>query len=87
MCEPVAAFTYSTSSHGNTGHADFTDGSTYTTGCPITVWSWNFGDNGPLSNAQNPSHDFDDKNGTYTVTLTVTNSAGSSSVSHNVNPK
>jgi PKD repeat protein/Flp pilus assembly protein TadG len=84
---PVAAYTYATSSHGSTGHADFTDGSTYTTGCPITVWLWDFGDGGPQSNAQNPSHDFANKNSTYTVTLTVTNSAGSSSVTHSVQPK
>jgi PKD repeat protein len=84
---PTAAFTYVTSSHGSTGHADFTDQSTYPTGCPITTWLWNFGDDTPLSNAQNPSHDFDNKNGTYTVRLTVTNSAGSSSISKSVKPK
>ncbi|MEP7378183.1 MAG: PKD domain-containing protein [Chloroflexota bacterium] len=81
------AFTYVGSSHGSTGQADFTDQSTYATGCPITTWLWDFGDGTPLSNAQNPSHDFDNKNGTYTVTLTVTNFAGSSSISKSVHPK
>lgn len=37
-------------------------------------WSWDFGD-GSSSNEQNPSHTFTP--GTYTVTLTVSNSAGS----------
>src|SRR4051794_20843856 len=85
--KPVAAYTYVTSSHGSDGHADFTDASTYATGCPITTWLWDFGDGTPKSNAQNPSHDFESKNGTYTVTLTVTNSAGSDSIHKQVNPK
>lgn len=80
-------FTFTTSSHGSTGHADFTDQSTYPTGCPITQWLWNFGDGTPLSNAQNPAHDFADKNATYTVTLTVTNVAGTQSISKSVKPK
>lgn len=85
--KPTVGFTYTPSSHGSTGHADFTDLSTYATGCPITTWLWNFGDGTPLSNAQNPSHDFANKNSTYTVTLTVTNSAGSSTTSKSVDPK
>lgn len=42
-----------------------------------TSWSWNF-DDGQTSSAQNPSHTFEDP-GTYQVTLTVANSAGSDS--------
>ncbi len=80
-------YTYVTSSHGSTGHADFTDQSTYAIGCPITSWLWDFGDGTPLSNAPNPAHDFDNKNARYTVTLTVTNSVGTTSISKQVDPK
>jgi PKD repeat protein len=44
------------------------------TGGP-TSWSWNFGDS-TTSTSQNPSHAYA-ANGTYTVVLTATNSAGS----------
>jgi PKD repeat protein len=50
---------------------DFTDSST---NAP-TSWSWTFGDGG-VSTAQNPSHLYADA-GTYTVTLTAANVAGS----------
>jgi PGF-pre-PGF domain-containing protein len=49
----------------------FTDQST---GSP-TSWNWSFGD-GSYSTAQNPSHTYS-VNGTYTVSLNVTNAAGS----------
>jgi PKD repeat protein len=53
------------------------------TGSP-TSWSWNFGDQASgLSNtttAKNPVHRYS-KTGTYTVTLTVRNAAGSGSAS------
>lgn len=52
-------------------NVQFTDTST---GTP-TSWSWNFGD-GTTSTARNPLHTFGDA-GTYTVSLTVTNSKGS----------
>ena len=42
---------------------------------PITSWYWDFGD-GYTSTAENPSHTYDD--GTYTVSLTVTDSHGCS---------
>lgn len=38
------------------------------------TWQWNFGDGTPISNQQNPVHTFA-ANGTYNVTLTVTNIA------------
>lgn len=41
----------------------------------ITSWLWNFGD-GSTSTAQNPSHTYS-INGTYTVSLTVTDHTGS----------
>lgn len=50
----------------------FTDSSTETP----TSWAWTFGD-GDTSTDQNPSHEYVN-DGTYTVTLTATNSAGSS---------
>jgi len=40
-------------------------------GLPIT-YSWDFGDGSPVSTAANPSHTYT-ANGTYTVTLTVSN--------------
>jgi PKD repeat protein len=43
---------------------------------PPTSWSWDFGDGG-TSNLQNPVHTYSNP-GTYIVTLTVSNSAGSS---------
>jgi len=52
----------------------FTDAST---GTP-TAWSWTFGDGG-TSSVQNPSHTYNTP-GTYTVTLTATNSDGSNSI-------
>jgi subtilisin family serine protease len=41
----------------------------------ITNYSWQFGDGSPLSSATNPSHTFTN-NGTYSVTLTVTDTNG-----------
>lgn len=52
----------------------FTDTST---GTP-TAWLWNFGDDS-TSTSQNPSHVYGIE-GTYDVTLTVTNATGSSSI-------
>ena len=37
-----------------------------------TAWTWNFGDGGPVSYLQNPTHLYPTA-GTYTVSLTVTN--------------
>ena len=56
----------------------FTDLSTTTTDCPLT-WSWNFGDGGGASSTstvQNPTHVYDSQ-GTYTVSLVVSNLGGS----------
>jgi subtilase family serine protease len=66
---PVANFTFTTS--GLT--ANFTDTSTDADGT-ITSRSWTFGDGG-TSTATNPSHTYA-ANGTYTVTLTVTDNGG-----------
>ncbi len=50
------------------------------TGSP-TSWLWDFGDNTPTSNQQNPVHAYSAP-GTYVVTLTARNSIGTSSASN-----
>jgi PKD repeat protein len=69
---PTAYFTVSPTSYYGYG-VKFTDGSTG--GTPRT-YSWNFGD-GSTANTQSPTHTYSAA-GIYTVTETVTNSAGSS---------
>ena len=77
---PVADFSMNPSS--GMGQAPltvyFTDRST---GSP-TSWGWSFGDGG-TSPAQHPSHQYL-YTGTYTVTMTVSNAAGSSSTTKSV---
>lgn len=71
---PVSAF-YATKTSGKSPLAvKFIDKSTNNP----TSWSWSFGD-GSTSNVQNPVHIYT-KKGTYTVTLKVTNSAGSNTL-------
>ena len=66
---PTAAFTFTT-----TGlQASFTDGSSDSDGT-IAGWDWDFGD-GNTSTGQNPDVTYA-ANGTYTVTLTVTDDMG-----------
>jgi PKD repeat protein len=50
------------------------DESTAGSGATLSGWQWNFGDGG-TSALQNPSHTYD-TTGTFTITLTVTNSSG-----------
>lgn len=50
----------------------FTDRSVGTS----TTWQWDFGDGTPLSNEQNPVHEYTQP-GSYTVSLTVSNANGS----------
>jgi len=70
---PVAAFTGTPTTGTAPLTVRFTDQSTNTP----TSWSWDFGD-GDVTNAtvQSPVHTYA-STGTYTVTLTATNSAGS----------
>lgn len=68
--EPVAAFTAGQTSVNTGSSVQFTDQST---NIP-TSWSWYFGDES-TSTLQNPSHTYNTA-GTYTVTLTATNSYG-----------
>ncbi|MFC1927208.1 PKD domain-containing protein [Chloroflexota bacterium] len=71
---PTADFTSDVSSCCDPLTVQFTDQSTQGDN-PVDTWFWDFGD-GSNSTAQNPSHTYDD--GTYTVTLTVTDSHGCS---------
>lgn len=73
---PTADFTSSQSFGSMT--VDFTDAST---GLPQT-WSWDFGD-GTSSTEQSPSHNYATPN-TYSVSLTVTNTAGSDTKTQSV---
>lgn len=68
---PVADFSGEPTSGCAPLEVDFTDEST---GDP-TSWLWDFGD-GQTSTDQNPTHIYDDP-GSYTVSLTATNSVGS----------
>lgn len=68
---PAANFNISPSNPTPGALVSFTDTSTNSP----TSWSWNFGD-GSTSTQQNPTHAFVNA-GTYNVSLTATNSAGS----------
>ncbi len=68
---PTANFTGNPTTGAAPLAVAFTDCSS---GIP-TAWSWNFGESGGTSTAQNPSHTYN-SNGAYTVALTVTNSYG-----------
>ena len=70
---PVANFSGTPTSGAASLNVTFTDSSTNSP----TSWSWTFGDGGS-STAQNPSHTYTTA-GNYTVSLTATNSTGSSS--------
>jgi endo-1,3(4)-beta-glucanase len=71
---PTASFTGSPTSGSAPLSVFFTDTSTNTP----TSWAWNFGD-GTTSTAQNPAHTYA-AGGPYSVSLTVSNSAGTSAV-------
>jgi YVTN family beta-propeller protein len=74
VATPVAAFSASPTSGKAPLTVKFTDKSTKSP----TSWSWNFGDKS-TSTAQSPSHKYT-KKGTYSVSLTVKNTAGSNSI-------
>lgn len=81
---PVASFTWDYTDANSTGTLDageviqFTDTSTNTP----TSWSWDFDDTNS-SVAQNPTHNYNTAD-TYSVGLTVTNTAGSDGTSDSV---
>ena len=70
---PTANFTYSPASPTTADTIQFTDTSSDPDG-RIVSWSWAFGD-GATSTAQNPTYRYTN-NGTYTVTLIVTDDGG-----------
>ena len=73
---PVANFTYDKIPGGDAPLVEnFTD---LSTGAP-TSWQWNFGDGSPNATSTNPTHTFG-LPGNYTVTLTVSNGFGTSSI-------
>ena len=53
----------------------FTDATVTTSATTAIGWEWDFGDNSPVSTAQNPSHNYL-ATGSYTVKLTVTDDQG-----------
>lgn len=73
---PTAAFTATPTTGFAPLNVNFTDSSDSGKSAILT-WVWDFGDS-ETSQDQNPTHLYSDP-GTYTVTLTVTNSAGAGS--------
>ena len=72
---PTAAFTANVTSGVIPVCVQFTDQSTNSP----TSWTWNFGDGSANSTSQNPVHTFSTV-GNYTITLTVSNTGGSSTM-------
>jgi PKD repeat protein len=70
---PIASFTYAPSQPTDLENVSFIDASFDYDGY-ITAWSWDFGD-GTQSLEQNPTHRYSG-DGTYTVSLTVTDDEG-----------
>ena len=75
---PVANFSWSPSTPAPGSSVSFTDTSTNSP----TSWNWSFGD-GSTSPVQHPNHTYA-ASGTFSVTLTATNSGGSDSETKNI---
>lgn len=78
LTAPGASFSSNVTSGTAPLNVLFTDTST---GSP-TAWNWNFGD-GTSSTQKNPAHVYSTA-GTYTVTLTASNSAGSNTATKQI---
>ncbi len=76
---PTAAFSADPSSGTAPLTVNFTDTST---GGP-TSWLWNFGDGSATSSVRHPTHVYS-ATGTFTVTLTVSNTAGNDSATRQI---
>ena len=74
---PTAGFVYSPDNPTDLQEVNFTDTSSDLDG-NIVNWTWDFGD-GNLSYLQNPLYRYAD-NGTYTITLTVTDDDGAKGI-------
>jgi len=74
ITKPVAAFSASPTSGKAPLNVKFTDKST---GTP-TKWKWSFGD-GTISKEKSPEHQYSQE-GNYKITLTVSNAAGSNTI-------
>ncbi len=77
---PVARFTYNIQCQVNKRAVNFSSQSSFT---PGAVFTWNFGDGSPTSNAVNPTHVYSSL-GTYTVTLSITDGPCTHSVQQTV---
>ncbi|NCA21266.1 MAG: PKD domain-containing protein, partial [Crocinitomicaceae bacterium] len=75
---PVASFQPSSANTCLGNSISFSD---FSSNVP-TIWAWDFGD-GSTSNQQNPSHTYLAA-GSFTVSLTVTNSAGTNSITNSI---
>ena len=76
VADPIALFTASPNSVAAPATINFNaSASSASTGRTIVSYAWDFGDGSPAGAGETPSHMFMDA-GTYTVTLTVTDSAG-----------
>ena len=87
---PVANFTFSQQNKNKP--VDFVSTSTPTSppACAISYWRWQYGDaanNTSAGNFPTASFDYNNPGHTYTVTLTVTNPAGITSISKSVTTK
>jgi PKD repeat protein len=75
---PTAAFWANPSTGRHQDPFSFFDTSFSWATCPVTGWSWNFGDGAgqaSTSSLQNPTHEYAHK-GTYTITLVASNAGG-----------
>ncbi|MDN5217379.1 PKD domain-containing protein, partial [Fulvivirgaceae bacterium BMA12] len=70
---PVSDFTVLNSCDGEV--VAFNDMSSIPNPSSIVAWEWDFGDNSPIDNSQNPNHLYAAP-GTYTITLTVESNFG-----------
>jgi len=78
--KPTANFSYSPTTPDVEDPINFTDSSTPADPATIETWAWNFGD-GNTAAVQNPAHSYTTA-GTYTVSLTVTDSSEETSNAH-----
>jgi PKD repeat protein len=80
--KPTPNFTWTTTGSGSNTVYSYVDASTVAdaVNCPITDWAWTFTDGGLQSNFKKPTPFSYNNNSTHSVTLTVTNPGGSSSI-------